>query len=161
METARARVTAATEAYHRAEGGPQLAYHVQVMEAPYIADVIGGAPRGLALLGLVLFAAVAGIIATRLVPKPGKPGVFVSTEEIARTLGIPVIAAIATGDGPVIAAGSPGRLLRIGVRTCELTLSCFGLAMLAALVTDSLARGLMFRSPLQAFALACERFLPL
>ncbi|MBW3599897.1 MAG: hypothetical protein KY475_21820 [Planctomycetes bacterium] len=164
LESAEAELAAATTAFEGAAAARQAvaAPTVRVIEEARIIGAAGGAPSGLGLLGMVVFAAIAGVFAVRRIPAGGGLGVFTSPDEIARTLGLPVIATISTGDGPAIpAAPRPGRLFPIGLRLCQAVLVAFVVMTAAGALTDSLIARLLLRSPLQAFALTCERFLPL
>lgn len=145
-----------------AETPPTETYpRFQIVEDAKIVGVVGGQPRGLGLAAFAVGAALFGMVVVTATG-PRRPAVFTSTEQIAETLNVPVIAGVATGDGPALPREDAGwRAARLASRGAHLVIAVFGGALLLGAATDPLTARLLFRSPLQAFALACERFLTL
>lgn len=112
--------------------------------------------RGL-LVGFSVFACVAGLAAASACVVR-EAGVFTTVEEITSLLHVPVIAAIATEDGPAAPKASPFRRFaaKVAVALGEATAAGIVLLVVCAAVVDPLVIHVGIERPYQAAALTWE-----
>jgi hypothetical protein len=134
----------------------------RILRTPEIVAVSGGSPRLAFVVSLALGSIMVGLAMVRATAVFNLPGVFTSLEQVQHALGLPVVAALTTGDGPPI----PGaglvrkRLLRAALRGVELVLLLCVLACLSSVWADRLIWRILPKDPLQAWTLIVDRFLP-
>lgn len=160
-EAAKAELAAASAAHADTQRlQRQRGAAVRIIEEPAVHAVVGGRmPAGvMALLALVSIGVGFGLargVANR------DPNVLTTVDDVTRVLQLPVVAALPVGDHATRPLRNvKSRLATIGVRAAEATLFVVAALVLLAVASDSLVIHAAAKDPLQALALACERFRP-
>jgi hypothetical protein len=135
---------------------------VRVVRPAEVVAAIGGSPRLGVTVSIALAGVLVGLAFARATYIFSTPGVFTSVGEINAVLGLPVVGALSTGDGPTIP--SPGKsrkfALRVFIHLAEATAILLLIAAIAGIAVDGLAARTLLSDPVQALTLAWKRFLP-
>jgi hypothetical protein len=159
------RLDAAREDYLRAQKKrvPAPRVDVHAVAAPEIVGIDGGDLRTGWVVALALASLALGLTLARASSLSSHAALFATVDEITQTLKIPVIAALATADGPVIPQRKFHRVkaAKLAARALAATAILLVTALLYAAAVDPLVLHIASSDPVQAYALAIELVWPL